>query len=253
MAMWEPFSEGARRSIVLAQEAAQRLGNNFIGSEHIVLGIVDAGNNIAVDAFASFNVSAEKIWEVAERNLGHGKGVVQQEMVFTPYAKRMIEMAFEESRQLNHNYIGIEHLMLSYARIEGEPPGRSLLSDLDIERTAFREKIIELLPKWALHEGVSTPAAPARGTTPGDFFSNLFARIRALDSPGVHSAVERGSERRLYYIDTEDLWKRLQACVARRDVIGALMYALFIGHREERTPEETFREIIKRIEENYRR
>jgi hypothetical protein len=64
--------------------------------------------------------------------------------------------------------------------------------------------------------------------------------------------VEQSSEKRLYYIDTEDLWKRLQACAARQDVIGSVMYALFINRREERSSEETFREIVKRIEENYR-
>jgi ATP-dependent Clp protease ATP-binding subunit ClpA len=170
-------------------------------------------------------------------------------MVFTAGAKRLIESAFEESRRLNHNYIGVEHLMLAYTRLE--PPDRSLLDDLDIDRTAFREKIIELLPMW-IQPGGPPSTVQTTAATHGDLLGNLFNRIIALDRPGLQSAVERTSERRLYYIDTEDLWKRLQACVARRDVIGSLMYALFIDHREERTAEETFREIVQRIDENYR-
>jgi ATP-dependent Clp protease ATP-binding subunit ClpA len=249
MSMWEPFSEPARRSIVLAQEAAQRLGNNFIGVEHIVLGVVDLGDNIAVEAFASFGFTAQDVSEAAQRTLGRGTAV-PQEMVFTPAAKHLIEGAFEESRRLHHNYIGVEHLMLSYTQMD--PENRSLLNALGIDSGALRAKLVELLPKWLIESGPQ-PKPSSHAATHPDLLNNLLQRITALDRPGLESAVERVSGKRLYYTDTEEFWKQLQACVARRDVIGSLMYGLFIDRREGRTAEDTFRELVKRMEENFTR
>jgi ATP-dependent Clp protease ATP-binding subunit ClpC len=233
--------------MVLAQEAAQRLRNNAIAPEHILLGIVEEGNNIAVDALASFGFTAQHLRGVAERNL-QGAERVSQEMVFTPSAKRLIEWAFEESRELNNNYIGIEHLMLAYTRIE--PPERSLLSYLGIDRAALRDKLLELLPKLRQRQSAA-PAGQSERASRTDLLSTLYAHISSLDRAGVESAVEQSSGKRLYYLDTEDLWKRLQACVARRDIVGSIMYALVIDHREEHTPEETAREVFKRMHDNY--
>jgi ATP-dependent Clp protease ATP-binding subunit ClpC len=86
MSMWEPFSERARRAIVLAQEAAQRLGNNYIAPEHIVLGVVEIGNNVVIEVLSSFGVTPQNIRDVTERTLREGKPV-SQEMVFTPSAE----------------------------------------------------------------------------------------------------------------------------------------------------------------------
>src|ERR1700724_72705 len=119
MSMWEPFTERARRSIVLAQEEAQRLGNNYIGTEHILLGIISEGESLAAKVLETLGVNLAKVRAEVEAIVGRGGQTVQQEMVFTPRAKRVIELAFEEARQLNHNYIGTEHLLLGLIR-EGE-------------------------------------------------------------------------------------------------------------------------------------
>jgi ATP-dependent Clp protease ATP-binding subunit ClpC len=111
MSMWEPFTERARRSIVLAQEEAQRLGNNYIGTEHILLGIISEGESLAAKVLETLGVNLAKVRQEVEAIVGRGGQTVQQEMVFTPRAKRVIELAFEEARQLNHNYIGTEHLL----------------------------------------------------------------------------------------------------------------------------------------------
>ena len=127
--MWEPFTERARRSIVLAQEEAQRLGNNYIGTEHILLGIISEGESLAAKVLESLGVNLAKVRQEVEAIVGRGGQTVQQEMVFTPRAKRVIELAFEEARQLNHNYIGTEHLLLGLIR-EGEGVAARVLTNL---------------------------------------------------------------------------------------------------------------------------
>ena len=129
MSMWEPFTERARRSIVLAQEEAQRLGNNYIGTEHILLGIISEGESLAAKVLETLGVNLAKVRQEVEAIVGRGGQTVQQEMVFTPRAKRVIELAFEEARQLNHNYIGTEHLLLGLIR-EGEGVAARVLTNL---------------------------------------------------------------------------------------------------------------------------
>ena len=116
MSMREPFTERARRSIVLAQEAPQRFGNNYIGAEHILLGIISEGESLAARALSTLGVNLGTARDEIGAIVGRGGQTVQQEMVFTPRAKRLNEFAFEEERQLNHNYIGTEHLLLGLIR-----------------------------------------------------------------------------------------------------------------------------------------
>ncbi|MFY9663325.1 MAG: ATP-dependent Clp protease ATP-binding subunit [Candidatus Cybelea sp.] len=153
MSMWEPFTERARRSIVLAQEEAQRLGNNYIGTEHILLGIISEGESLAAKVLESLGVNLAKVRQEVEAIVGRGGQTVQQEMVFTPRAKRVIELAFEEARQLNHNYIGTEHLLLGLIR-EGEGVAARVLTNLGVDPAKVRVQTTSLLGA----EG--QPAAP---------------------------------------------------------------------------------------------
>ncbi len=142
--MWEPFTERARRSIVLAQEEAQRLGNNYIGTEHILLGIISEGESLAAKVLESLGVNLGKVRQEVEAIVGRGGQTVQQEMVFTPRAKRVIELAFEEARQLNHNYIGTEHLLLGLIR-EGEGVAARVLTNLGVDPAKVRVQTTSLL------------------------------------------------------------------------------------------------------------
>ncbi len=142
--MWEPFTERARRSIVLAQEEAQRLGNNYIGTEHILLGIISEGESLAAKVLESLGVNLSKVRQEVEAIVGRGGQTVQQEMVFTPRAKRVIELAFEEARQLNHNYIGTEHLLLGLIR-EGEGVAARVLTNLGVDPAKVRVQTTSLL------------------------------------------------------------------------------------------------------------
>jgi ATP-dependent Clp protease ATP-binding subunit ClpC len=142
--MWEPFTERARRSIVLAQEEAQRLGNNYIGTEHILLGIISEGESLAAKVLETLGVNLAKVRAEVEAIVGRGGQTVQQEMVFTPRAKRVIELAFEEARQLNHNYIGTEHLLLGLIR-EGEGVAARVLTNLGVDPAKVRVQTTSLL------------------------------------------------------------------------------------------------------------
>ena len=98
--MWEPFTERARKAIVLAQEEAQRLGNNYIGTEHLLLGIISEGESVAAKVLENLGISLQKVRSEVEAIVGKGGKPTGQEMVFTPRAKRVIELAFEEARNL---------------------------------------------------------------------------------------------------------------------------------------------------------
>src|SRR6202049_1688050 len=160
MSMWETFTERARRSIVLAQEEAQRLGNNYIGTEHILLGIISEGESLAAKVLETLGVNLAKVRQEVEAIVGRGGQTVQQEMVFTPRAKRVIELAFEEARQLNHNYIGTEHLLLGLIR-EGEGVAARVLTNLGVDPAKVRVQTTSLLGA----EG-QPPAPKGKSKTP---------------------------------------------------------------------------------------
>src|SRR5579875_1652469 len=160
MSMWEPFTERARRSIVLAQEEAQRLGNNYIGTEHILLGIISEGESLAAKVLETLGVNLAKVRQEVDAIVGRGGQTVQQEMVFTPRAKRVIELAFEEARQLNHNYIGTEHLLLGLIR-EGEGVAARVLTNLGVDPAKVRVQTTSLLGA----EG-QPPAPKGKSKTP---------------------------------------------------------------------------------------
>ncbi len=190
MSMWEPFTERARRSIVLAQEEAQRLGNNYIGTEHILLGIISEGESLAAKVLESLGVNLAKVRQEVEAIVGRGGQTVQQEMVFTPRAKRVIELAFEEARQLNHNYIGTEHLLLGLIR-EGEGVAARVLTNLGVDPAKVRLQTTSLLGA----EG-QAPAPKGKSKTPTlDAYGRdltMLARENKLDPViGRASEIER--------------------------------------------------------------
>jgi ATP-dependent Clp protease ATP-binding subunit ClpC len=152
MSMWEPFNERARRSIVLAQEEAQRLQDHRIGTEHFLLGIIGEGGSIAVDVLNAHGVDLEKTRREVEANAVRDGGSAEQEMYFTPRAKRVIELAFEEARMLNHNYMGPESILLGIVR-EGAGLGARVLENLGVDTDELRSDVIARLKA----EGGSRP------------------------------------------------------------------------------------------------
>lgn len=141
--MWQRFTERARRVVFFAQEEAGRLGENYVSTEHLLLGLVRESDSVAARILERMGVSLAKIKSEIERQVSRGDGRLGQDMQLTPRAKRVIDLAYDEARQLNNNYIGTEHLLLGLIR-EGEGLAGRVLSKLgvDIERT--RREVMSL-------------------------------------------------------------------------------------------------------------
>src|SRR6185436_12526354 len=142
--MFERFTEKAIKVIMLAQEEARRLGHNFVGTEQILLGLIGEGTGIAAKTLKSMGVNLKDARVEVEKIIGRGSGFVAVEIPFTPRAKRVLELSWDEARQLGHNYIGTEHLLLGLIR-EGEGVGMRVLENLFVDRRLLRELVLKKL------------------------------------------------------------------------------------------------------------
>ncbi len=172
--MFERFTEKAIKVIMLAQEEARRLGHNFVGTEQILLGLIGEGTGIAAKTLKSMGVNLKDARIEVEKIIGRGSGFVAVEIPFTPRAKRVLELSWEEARQLGHNYIGTEHLLLGLIR-EGEGVAARVLENLGVDLTKVRQHIIRLLGETGA-AGVQTGGTgTGRSKTPtlDEFGTNL--------------------------------------------------------------------------------
>ncbi|MGL5871130.1 MAG: ATP-dependent Clp protease ATP-binding subunit [Xenococcaceae cyanobacterium] len=170
--MFERFTEKAIKVIMLAQEEARRLGHNFVGTEQILLGLIGEGTGVAAKVLKSMGVNLKDARIEVEKIIGRGSGFVAVEIPFTPRAKRVLELSLEEARQLGHNYIGTEHLLLGLIR-EGEGVAARVLENLGVDLSKVRTQVIRML-------GETAEVAPGGGTsgrnktpTLDEFGSNL--------------------------------------------------------------------------------
>jgi ATP-dependent Clp protease ATP-binding subunit ClpC len=155
MFMFGRFTERAQQVLVLAQEEAKRLSHNFIGTEHLLLGLVREGSGIAARALQNMGVDLNRVRQEVERITPKGEKTLQQGISYTPRAKRVVELAIEESQNLGHNYVGTEHLMLGLLR-EGEGIAAQVLANMEIDLKKARKEVIQLLGG---EEGAARPAA----------------------------------------------------------------------------------------------
>jgi ATP-dependent Clp protease ATP-binding subunit ClpC len=142
--MFERFTEKAIKVIMLAQEEARRLGHNFVGTEQILLGLIGEGTGIGPKVLKAMGVNLKDARVEVEKIIGRGSGFVAVEIPFTPRAKRVLELSLEEARQLGHNYIGTEHLLLGLIR-EGEGVAARVLENLGVDLSKVRSQIIRSL------------------------------------------------------------------------------------------------------------
>src|SRR5215471_9581753 len=141
---FDKFTERARKVLRLAQEEAQRLHHNYIGTEHLLLGLVREDEGVAGKVLKSLSVDLEKVRKAVEDITGRGNRIVRGEIGLTPRAKKVIELAVDEARRLNHNYIGTEHLLLGLLR-EGEGIGADVLESFGLSLQEVRAKTIQVL------------------------------------------------------------------------------------------------------------
>jgi ATP-dependent Clp protease ATP-binding subunit ClpA len=158
---FDRFTERARKVLQLAQEEAHRLNHNYIGTEHLLLGLVREGEGVAARVLANLGVTLSSVRSGVEFITGRGDRTVIGDIGLTPRAKRVIELSNDEARRLNHHYIGTEHLLLGLVR-EGEGIAAGVLESLGVELDEVRSKVIYVLNQSATY-GSARPAARGLG------------------------------------------------------------------------------------------
>lgn len=161
--MFERFTDRARRVVVLAQEEARALNHNYIGTEHILLGLIHEGEGVAAKALESMGISLEAVRTEVEDIIGTGGHPPSGYIPFTPRAKKVLELALREALQLGHKYIGTEHILLGLIR-EGEGVAAQVLVKLGADLSRVRQQVIQLLSGY---EGTEPEAAPDEPATAG--------------------------------------------------------------------------------------
>ena len=178
--MFERFTEKAIKVIMLAQEEARRLGHNFVGTEQILLGLIGEGTGVAAKVLKSMGVNLKDARVEVEKIIGRGSGFVAVEIPFTPRAKRVLELSLEEARQLGHNYIGTEHLLLGLIR-EGEGVAARVLENLGVDLSKVRTQVIRMLGETA-EVGAGGGGSGGKGSTKTptlDEFGNNLTQLAA--------------------------------------------------------------------------
>src|SRR5512139_145708 len=172
--MFERFTDRARRVVVLAQEEARMLNHNYIGAEHILLGLIHEGEGVAAKALESLNISLEAVRQQVEEIIGQGQAAPTGHIPFTPRAKKVLELSLREALQLGHNYIGTEHILLGLIR-EGEGVAAQVLVKLGADLNRVRQQVIQLLSGFQGKE-TATAGAPQEGAPSSSLVLDQFGR-----------------------------------------------------------------------------
>jgi ATP-dependent Clp protease ATP-binding subunit ClpC len=181
--MFERFTDRARRVVVLAQEEARMLNHNYIGTEHILLGLIHEGEGVAAKALESLGISLEAVRSQVEEIIGQGQAAPTGHIPFTPRAKKVLELSLREALQLGHNYIGTEHILLGLIR-EGEGVAAQVLQKLGADLNRVRQQVIQLLQGYTgKGEGQPGEQGPQGSMVLDQFGRNLtqLARESKLD------------------------------------------------------------------------
>jgi ATP-dependent Clp protease ATP-binding subunit ClpC len=197
--MFERFTSSARRVVVLAQEESRRLDHNYIGTEHILLGLIREGEGVGSKTMRSLEISLDAVREKVEEIIGHGKVAPSGHIPFTPRSKKVLELALREAMDLGHNYIGSEHILLGLIR-EGEGVAAQVLKQLGATLPEVRERVMAVLRE--------TPPEPARSEVP----------VERRAPPG----------------QLRDILRRLDALAAQLDTVASRLEAI---ERHLRPPE----------------
>ncbi len=193
--MFERFTDRARRVVVLAQEEARMLNHNYIGTEHILLGLIHEGEGVAAKALESLGISLDAVRQQVEEIIGQGQQAPSGHIPFTPRAKKVLELSLREALQLGHNYIGTEHILLGLIR-EGEGVAAQVLVKLGADLNKVRQQVIQLLNGYQSKEpaGTASEATPSTSLVLDQFGRNLTqaARETKLDPViGREKEIER--------------------------------------------------------------
>lgn len=207
--MFERFTEKAIKVIMLAQEEARRLGHNFVGTEQVLLGLIGEGTGIAAKTLKSMGVNLKDARVEVEKIIGRGSGFVAVEIPFTPRAKRVLELSWDEARQLGHNYIGTEHLLLGLIR-EGEGVAARVLENLGVDLNKVRSNVVKML-------GDSKPTAAAgAGSSSSSSTGASKVKTPSLDEFGTDLTLAASEQRLDPVVGREKEIERVIQILARR-------------------------------------
>lgn len=191
-AMFERFTDRARTAVVLAQEEARLRRHNYIGTEHLVVGLLAVGEGIAWEVLTTSGITVEAVREEVKRMIGEGQTMPEGHIPFTPRTAKVLELALREALQLNHNYIGTEHVLLSIIR-EGEGVGWQILALLGLKSRTLRKSVLDAVD--GLVAGRSrkpgTPTKPTIGVAGSGVFCSFCGKSsaevdRCIAGPGVY-------------------------------------------------------------------
>ena len=206
--MFERFTEKAIKVIMLAQEEARRLGHNFVGTEQVLLGLIGEGTGVAAKTLKSMGVNLKDARTEVEKIIGRGSGFVAVEIPFTPRAKRVLELSWDEARQLGHNYIGTEHLLLGLIR-EDQGVAARVLETLGVDLNKIRSNVIKIL-------GESKPQIVTSGSSSSSSSSTSKAKTPSLDEFGTDLTLAAAELRLDPVIGREKEIERVIQILARR-------------------------------------
>ena len=173
--LFERFTDRARRVVVLAQEEARLLNHNYIGTEHILLGLIHEGEGVAAKALESLNISLEAVRAQVEEIIGQGGSSPSGHIPFTPRAKKVLELSLREALQLGHNYIGTEHILLGLIR-EGEGVAAQVLVKLGADLSRVRQQVIQLLSGYGGQKEPAPAGGPSESPQSGSLVLDQFGR-----------------------------------------------------------------------------
>ena len=213
--MFERFTDRARRVVVLAQDEARMLKHNYIGTEHILLGLLHEGEGVAAKALESLGVSLDAVRAQVEEIIGQGQQAPSGHIPFTPRAKKVLELSLRESLQLGHNYIGTEHILLGLIR-EGDGVAAQVLVKLGADLNRVRQQVIVLLHGYQGKEQRLASQAEEGAPRP-----EVQARLDAVEDrlAAVEQQVGTGP-------DTSDLDEQIaQVCREKESAVDAQDYA----------------------------
>jgi ATP-dependent Clp protease ATP-binding subunit ClpC len=173
--MFERFTDRARRVVVLAQEEARMLNHNYIGTEHILLGLIHEGEGVAAKALESLGIALEGVRQQVEEIIGQGQQAPSGHIPFTPRAKKVLELSLREALQLGHNYIGTEHILLGLIR-EGEGVAAQVLVKLGADLNRVRQQVLQLLSGYQGKEPAEASTGRGEGTPSSSLVLDQFGR-----------------------------------------------------------------------------
>ncbi len=214
--MFERFTDRARRVVVLAQEEARLLNHNYIGTEHILLGLIHEGEGVAAKSLESLGISLEAVRAQVEEIIGHGGNSPSGHIPFTPRAKKVLELSLREALQLGHNYIGTEHILLGLIR-EGEGVAAQVLVKLGADLSRVRQQVIQQLSGYQGSGQAGDTAKGGQPTAPG-----VGASTGAADAPQGSLVLDQFG-RNLTALARE---KKLDPVIGREKEIERIMQVL---------------------------